>query len=50
MILSSLPLLQLETVEDGVLIHGLFMDAMKWDDETMKVIDSVPGEMNPVSQ
>ena len=33
-----------------MLIHRLFMDAMKWDDETMKVVDSVPGEMNPVSQ
>ena len=25
------------------------MDAMKWDDNTMKVIDPLPGEMNPVS-
>ena len=25
------------------------MDAMKWDDDTMKVIDPLPGEMNPVS-
>lgn len=32
-----------------MLIHGLFMDAMKWDDETMMVADSIPGEMNPVS-
>jgi dynein heavy chain len=32
---------------DGVLIHGLFMDAMKWDDNTMTIIDSTPGEMNP---
>ena len=23
-------------------------DAMKWDDETMKITDSIPGEMNPV--
>ena len=36
-------------VEDGVMIHGLFMEAMKWDDESMSVVDSLPGEMNPVS-
>ena len=31
------------------MIHGLFMEAMRWDDETMTVVDSLPGEMNPVS-
>ena len=30
-------------------MHGLFMEAMRWDDETMAVVDSRPGEMNPVS-
>lgn len=34
--------------EDGVVVHGLFMDAMRWDDEEMVVADSRPGEMNPV--
>lgn len=34
---------------DGVIVHGLFMEAMKWDDVEMSVIDSIPGEMNPVS-
>ena len=24
------------------------MDAMKWDNDSMLIIDSVPGEMNPV--
>ncbi|CAI8029533.1 Dynein heavy chain 6, axonemal [Geodia barretti] len=37
----------LEKPEDGVVVHGLFMEAMKWDDETMAVVDSRPGEMNP---
>lgn len=36
-------------VQDGVLVHGLFMEAMRWDDDNMTVVDSRPGEMNPVS-
>ena len=35
--------------EDGVVVHGLFMEAMKWDDDEMTIRDSLPGEMNPVS-
>jgi dynein heavy chain len=35
--------------EDGVIVHGLFMDAMRWDDSTMEVADALPGEMNSVS-
>ena len=38
----------LEKPEDGVIIHGLFMEAMRWDDESMMIADSLPGEMNPV--
>lgn len=34
--------------EDGVIVHGLFMEAMRWDDDNMTVLDSLPGEMNPV--
>ncbi|CAH8560243.1 unnamed protein product [Schistosoma turkestanicum] len=30
--------------EDGVLIHGLFMDGFRWDDKTMQVTDSILGE------
>lgn len=35
--------------EDGVIVHGLFMEAMRWDDKDMIVVDSLPGEMTPVS-
>ena len=34
---------------DGVVVHGLFMEAMRWSDEDMIITDSLPGEMNPVS-
>ena len=34
--------------KDGVVVHGLFMEAMRWDDDDMVLSDSRPGEMNPV--
>ena len=37
------------STQDGVVVHGLFMEAMRWDDDLMVVVDSRPGEMNPVS-
>ncbi|KAF5287317.1 hypothetical protein FQR65_LT02190 [Abscondita terminalis] len=32
---------------DGVLIHGLFMDAGRFDHKIMKLVDPRPGEINP---
>ena len=43
-------ILQLQQMEDGVMVHGLFMEAMRWDNDSMNITDSLPGEMNPVSQ
>lgn len=39
---------QIERPKDGVLVHGLFMDGFKWNDDTMQVEDSIKGEMNGV--
>ncbi|XP_054751474.2 dynein axonemal heavy chain 6-like isoform X1 [Lytechinus pictus] len=38
---------ELPEIKDGVLIHGLFMDACRWDDDNMKLADAKFGEMNP---
>lgn len=40
---------EIEKPEDGVIVHGLFMEAMRWDDSDMTILDSLPGEMNPVN-
>ncbi|XP_071788570.1 dynein axonemal heavy chain 6-like isoform X3 [Asterias amurensis] len=37
----------LPSPKDGVLVHGLFMDASRWDDEKMVITSPKPGEMNP---
>ncbi|XP_063775637.1 dynein axonemal heavy chain 6 [Pseudophryne corroboree] len=38
----------LPSPEDGVLVHGMYMDASRWDDENMVIEDALPREMNPV--
>ncbi|XP_065178852.1 dynein axonemal heavy chain 6-like [Sycon ciliatum] len=38
---------ELAKVDDGVLVHGLFMDASRWNDDTAVLADALPGEMNP---
>ena len=38
---------QIEMPKDGLLIHGLFMDAFRWDSQAMKCTESNLGEMNP---
>jgi dynein heavy chain len=45
---DSVVLAELPSPENGVLVHGLFMDACRWDDDEMQLADSRPGEMNPM--
>ena len=35
----------IELPEDGILVHGLFMDGFRWDDQEMVLEDSLPGKM-----
>ncbi|XP_035826580.1 dynein heavy chain 6, axonemal [Aplysia californica] len=45
--------LKLKSPEDGVLVHGLFMDGFAWDWDNMECADAVKGQMNsslPVMQ
>ncbi|XP_047115990.1 dynein axonemal heavy chain 6 [Schistocerca piceifrons] len=37
----------LKRPSDGVLVHGIFLDASRWDLQTMTLCDPNPGEMNP---
>lgn len=37
---------ELPEIQDGVLVHGLFTDAFKWDDETMLMANEVERVMN----
>nr|XP_034190797.1 dynein heavy chain 6, axonemal [Osmia lignaria] len=38
---------KLKVPKDGVLIHGLFIDAGRWDFESMLLVDANIGEMHP---
>ncbi|RZC39366.1 dynein heavy chain 6, axonemal, partial [Asbolus verrucosus] len=38
----------LESPSDGAIVHGLYVDAGRWDMKTMKLIDAKPGEINPL--
>ena len=44
--MSSFDCLKLPTPEDGVLVHGMFMDGFRWDEKEMVVTDSIKGIMN----
>lgn len=35
----------IELPEDGILVHGLFMDGFRWDDDECVVEDALPGKM-----
>lgn len=37
----------MKLTEDGVLIHGLYIDAGKWDPKFKILVDASKGEMNP---
>uniref|UniRef100_A0A7N9AZR1 Dynein, axonemal, heavy chain 6 n=1 Tax=Mastacembelus armatus TaxID=205130 RepID=A0A7N9AZR1_9TELE len=37
---------ELPEPEDGVLVHGMFMDASRWDDANMVIEDALPRVMN----
>ncbi|RXN25582.1 dynein heavy chain axonemal [Labeo rohita] len=39
---------ELPTLEDGVLVHGMFMDACRWDDTNMVIEDALSRVMNPM--
>ena len=34
--------------EDGVFVHGVFMDACRWDDDKAHLEESLPGQMQGV--
>ncbi|XP_039708452.1 dynein axonemal heavy chain 6 [Pteropus medius] len=46
---QELPMdIELPSPEDGVLVHGMFMDASRWDNDEMVIEDALPGQINPM--
>ncbi|XP_004437259.1 PREDICTED: dynein heavy chain 6, axonemal [Ceratotherium simum simum] len=46
---QELPMdMELPSPEDGVLVHGMFMDASRWDNNEMVIEDALPRQMNPM--
>ena len=39
----------LPTPDDGVLVHGLFIEAARWDNDEMQLGDALAGQMTSVS-
>ncbi|KAK3507623.1 hypothetical protein QTP70_031174 [Hemibagrus guttatus] len=39
---------KLPSIDDGVLVHGMYMDSSRWDDENMVMEDALPQVMNPM--
>ncbi|PVD36438.1 hypothetical protein C0Q70_03422 [Pomacea canaliculata] len=37
---------EIDLPKDGVLVHGLFCDGFRWDDDTMTCADAIKGVMN----
>uniref|UniRef100_A0A3B4T6A4 Dynein axonemal heavy chain 6 n=1 Tax=Seriola dumerili TaxID=41447 RepID=A0A3B4T6A4_SERDU len=37
---------ELPELQDGVLVHGMFMDSSRWDDDNMVIEDALPRVMN----
>ena len=39
---------ELPTPDDGVLVHGLFIEAARWDNDEMQLGDALAGQMTSV--
>ncbi len=37
--------IQLPNIKDGVILHGLYMEAFRWDAERKQIADAIRGEM-----
>lgn len=39
---------KLPSIDDGVYVHGVYMDGFRWDDKKFMIEDSLPGKMSAV--